>query len=69
MRALARLDRALVIVLGLYLTGTGGVALWRGRWLYTDYLGLRVPAPLALLSGLALLLVGTALWRRVRWSH
>ena len=58
------LDRALVVVLGLYLAGTGGVALWRGRWLYTDYLGLRVLSPLALLTGIALVLLGTAFWRR-----
>jgi len=57
-------DRAAVVVLGLYLAGTGGAALWRGRWLYTDYLGLRILSPLALLTGIVLLLLGTALWGR-----
>lgn len=64
-----RLDRAAILVLGLYLTGTGSLALWRGRWLYTDYLGLRVPAPFALLVGAALLVIGTVLWTRLPWRR
>ena len=48
-RAAGLLERVTVAVLGVYLGGTGLSALRRGHWLYTDYLGLEVPAPLALL--------------------
>lgn len=60
-----RLERAAVLVLGVYLTGTGASAIARGSWFYTDYLGLHVPAPLAVVAGLLLLLLGTARWRSV----
>lgn len=58
-----RLERAAVLVLGVYLTGTGASAIARGAWFYTDYLGLHVPAPLSVVAGLLLLLLGTARWR------
>lgn len=60
-----RLERAAVVVLGVYLTGTGASAIARGTWFYTDYLGLLVPAPLSIVAGLLLLLLGTARWRSV----
>ena len=61
-----RLERAAVLTLGLYLAGTGASALWRGEWLYADYVGLRVPAPLAVLAGVLLLILGTVRWSSVR---
>jgi hypothetical protein len=63
-----RLERVAVVVLGLYLTGTGVLSLLRGRWSYTDYLGLDVPAPLALATGLLLLVLGVVRWSRVPWE-
>lgn len=62
----SRLERVTVLTLGLYLAGTSLDALRLGRWLYTDYLGLDVPAPLALLAAILLLLLGTVRWSRHR---
>lgn len=64
-----RLERAALVVLGLYVSGSGLVALRHGLWFYTDYLGLRMPAPLAILAGLLLLAAGTALWPRLTSGH
>lgn len=63
------LERVAVVVLGLYLVGTGSAALGRGRWSYTDDLGLDVPAPLAVLAGALLLLLGLVRWSRVPWER
>lgn len=66
---LARLERAATIVLGLYLTGTALDALGHGRWLFADYLGLEVPAPLGLGAGLLVLGAGTIWWRKSWLKH
>ncbi len=63
-----RLERIAVITLGIYLIGTAFHALANGHWLFEDYLGLRVPAPLGLLAGILVLAAGTLWWRR-SWRH
>lgn len=66
---LGRLERAATIVLGLYLTGTALDALGHGRWLFVDYLGLEVPAPLGLGAGLLVLGAGTIWWGKSWLKH
>jgi hypothetical protein len=65
-RAAGLLERVTVAVLGVYLGGTGLSALRRGHWLYTDYLGLEVPAPLALLAASLLLALAARPWSKWR---
>jgi membrane protein implicated in regulation of membrane protease activity len=60
------LERLAGLVLGLYLLGIGLHALVAGRWLYRDYLGLGMPAPLAVVAGLAALAFAAFYGRRRR---
>jgi len=66
---IARLERIAVIVLGVYLIGTAVDALRHGRWLFVNYLGLEVPAPLGLGAGLLVLAAGTLWWRKLWLKH
>ena len=51
------LERSATLCLGLYLTGCGWRALAAGRWLYSDLLGVQVPALLAVVVGGALVVL------------
>jgi hypothetical protein len=63
-----RLERLATVTLGIYLLGTGCQRLAAGQWTYLDYLELPVLAPLAVLTGLALLAVGLFRWEWIARS-
>jgi hypothetical protein len=56
------LERTAVLILGLYLLGTGVSKLRNGRWLYPNYLGRQALAPAAIVVGLLLILLGLFRW-------
>jgi hypothetical protein len=58
---LVALERAAIIVLGLYLAAVGTNALASGDWMYSNYLRWPVAAPLSIAIGVVLMIAGFAL--------
>ena len=54
-RRIQLLERCAIVVLGLYLAGTGLRAMSAGRWVYANYLRAAVAAPMAIAIGAALI--------------
>ena len=60
---MAMLERTALVVLGLYLAGSGIRALIRGVATYSNWLRWSVPAPVAMALGVFLIVVGLRLYR------
>lgn len=55
---LIALERCAIVVLGMYLAGTGIHALGSGGWTYLNYVRSPVAAPIAIVIGVALIVAG-----------
>ena len=62
-RGLTALVRCTVVVLGLYVAGSGLNAIGRGELTYWNYLRSPVAAPVAILIGVVLIVAGLVLRR------
>ena len=60
---LATLERCAVVVAGIYLAGVGINVMTRGDVMYSNYLRWPVAAPIALIIGVVLMLIGFRLRR------
>ena len=63
---LVALERCAVVVLGVYLAGVGINALTQADVMYANYLRWPVAAPIALIIGITLVVVGFRLHREKR---
>ena len=63
---LAALERCAVMVLGVYLAGVGINVLTQGDVMYSNYLRWPVAAPIALMIGVLLVVMGFRLHRQKR---
>jgi hypothetical protein len=59
------LERLTTVILGIYLLGTAASHALRGEWIYTNYVLLEVPVPLAAATGILLLYVALFRWHWV----